>query len=103
DECPRLACVVRAVKTAARLCFDERIDTIWIGVGDGEIGFADQLVGQTIRDLRKVFATVSALVETAFATAADDGPGLTFQVRHPCVDDVWIAWLQLDIHSADSV
>src|SRR5262245_61606259 len=66
DECPRLTGVFGAIQTTAGLGFDERIDSIWIRICDGEIGFADQLVGKASGDLRKVFAAVDALVETSF-------------------------------------
>ena len=44
DQRPRLARVVRAIETAAWFCFDESIDAIGFGSGDGEIGFADQFM-----------------------------------------------------------
>src|SRR5713226_6605722 len=45
-----------------------------------------------------MLATVSALVKAAVARAADDRPGLSFQPRHPRINHVWIAGLQLKIH-----
>src|SRR5712692_11811174 len=50
-----------------------------------------------------MLATVSALVKAAVARAADDRPGLSFQSRHPRINHVWIAGLQLDIHRANLI
>ena len=42
--CPGLSRVVRSIKPTARLCFDQRIDSIRFGGRDCEIRFADQFV-----------------------------------------------------------
>ena len=47
-----------------------------------------------------MFAAIGAFIETAVARAADDRPGFSFEVRHPGVNDIRIAGLQLNIHSA---
>src|SRR6476646_7924635 len=48
-------------------------------------------------------AAVSALEEAAVARAADDRPWLSLQPRHPRIDDIRIAWLNLDVHGPDAV
>src|SRR6185369_8191852 len=51
----------------------------------------------------EVFAAVGALVKTTFTTTADDRPRFALEMRHPRVNHIRIAWLQLDIHRADRV
>src|SRR5437868_7294737 len=98
--CPCCSGVVRNVEPTTRLRFDERIDSIGLGGCDGEICFADQFSWQPICDLREVLAAVSALIKAAVARTADDRPWLALQPRHPGVNDIGIAWLQLEIHCA---
>src|SRR6185369_388349 len=53
--------------------------------------------------LREMLAAVGAFVEATFATAADDRPWLALEPRHPCVNNVRIVRLQLEVHRADTV
>ena len=50
-----------------------------------------------------MFTAVGALEKPAVARAADDRPGLAFESRHPRVNNIRIAGLQLDIHCAYAV
>ena len=47
-----------------------------------------------------MFAAVDALIEAALAGATDDCPRLALKTRHPDIDDVRIARLNLQIHGA---
>src|SRR5438445_9566946 len=79
------------------------MDPIRFGGRDGEIRFADQFVRQSRGDLCEMFTAVGALEKPAVARAADDRPGLAFESRHPRVNNIRIAGLQLDIHCAYAV
>jgi hypothetical protein len=72
-------------------------------VSHGQVGLSDQIIRKTGADLRERLARVAALVESTFARAADDRPGLALEARHPRVDDGRMARLQFDIHRAHAV
>src|SRR5215213_1474800 len=50
-----------------------------------------------------MLAAVSAFIEPAFARAADDRPRLALEARHPRVNNIRIAGLQLNVHRAHAV
>src|SRR5207253_10584817 len=103
NERPRLPGILRTIKPAARLCFDERINSIRLGCGNREVCFTNQLGRQPAGDLCEVLTAVSALVETSLARAADDCPRFPFEMRHPGIHDIWVTRLQLNVHRTDAV
>ena len=103
DELPAPAGVVGPVEAAARLGLDECVDAVGVRRCHGEVALADQFGGQTVRDPLPRLAAVGALIETALAGAADDGPGLALDARHPRVHHVGIARLELNVHGAGAV
>src|SRR5215471_3189641 len=50
-----------------------------------------------------MIAAIGALIEAAFARAANYRPRFPFQVRHPGVDDARVARLQLNVHRSNAV
>src|SRR4029078_2289180 len=103
---PRLAGIIGAIETAARLRLDERVDAVRIGGRDGEVRLPNELRRQSRRDLGEMLTAVGALVEAdagRVLRAADDRPRLSLAAPHPGVNDVRVGGVQLEIGRTDAV
>src|SRR6185312_6113741 len=95
--------IIGTVQAATGLGFDQGIDPLRIGRRDRDIAFSEQAIRQSPAKFGPVVATVGALVQTAVTRTTDDGPGLALAVPHAGVDDVRVAWLQLEVRGPHAV
>src|SRR5712664_4832056 len=103
DDRPLLAAVVRAIESAF-FGFDERIDDIRIGAGNGHADAAERALGDTIAfDALPGGAVVVRTVEAVLGAAAIERPGSAIALPHGGEQNVGIAGIENDVNAAGAV
>src|SRR3977135_1117884 len=103
DERPVLATVVRAIESAL-LRFNERIDDIRIGAGNGHADAPEGALGNAISfDALPSGAVVVRTVEAALGAAAIERPGSAVAFPHGGEQNVGIAGIENDVNAAGAV
>ena len=103
NERPVLAAVVRAIESAL-FCFDERIDDIRIGAGNGHADASERALGNAIAfDALPGGAVVVRTVEAVLGAAAIERPGSAIALPHGGEKNVGIAGIENDVNAAGAV
>src|SRR6266850_1957076 len=103
DERPVLATVVRAIESAF-FSFNERVDDIRIGAGNGHADAAQGALGNAIAfDALPGGAVVVRTVEAVLGAAAIERPGSAIALPHGGEQNVGIAGIENDVNAAGAV
>ncbi len=103
NERPVLATVVRAIESAF-FRFDERVDDIRIGAGNGHADAPKRAFGDSVAfDALPGRAVVARTVEAVLGAAAIERPGSAIALPHGGEQNVGIAGIEYDVNAASTV